>query len=200
MTDQEIVERVVARTAGTRYELVYQTGGTGGPYPDEAKAKAAAERLLRGGRDRWIAVIDARDTNNLTRAKALWLLTRSGWEDGPRPLPNIPPHEHFSERNSREVFFDAVWEAAKILGGKVDRSSAKAQEMKVDIYVQPLEGEDAGHQPWTFGFRLKGDSIQWESLTTYPVERGEVRIGEMSGDRVAKALVKDIRSEFWSLR
>lgn len=94
--DREIAERVVARIAATRYELVYQTGGTGGPYMDEAKAKAAAERLLRGGQDRWIAIIDARDTNNLTRAKALWLLRRSGgWEDGPRPLPNIAPHDHF---------------------------------------------------------------------------------------------------------
>lgn len=100
VSEREIAERVVARSkaAATRYELVYQTGGTGGPYPDEDRAKAAAERLLRGGRDRWIAVIDARDTNNLTRAKALWLLNRhGGWEQGPRPLPNIPPHDHFRE-------------------------------------------------------------------------------------------------------
>jgi hypothetical protein len=83
------------RRAATRYELVYESGGTGGPYPSEDDAKLAAERLLKGGSDHWIAIIDAKDTNNLTKAKALWVLKRGGhWEQGPRPLPNIAPHAH----------------------------------------------------------------------------------------------------------
>ena len=86
------------RRASTRFELVYQSGGTGGPYDSEDKAKAAAERLLKGGSDRWIAVIDAKDTTNLTRAKALWLLKRGDdWEKGPRTLPNVRPMDHFKE-------------------------------------------------------------------------------------------------------
>jgi hypothetical protein len=84
--------------AVARYELVYQTGGHGGPYKGEAKAKAAAERLLKGGRDRWIAVVDAKDITDLRKAKALWLLRRGkGWEKGPQPLPNIPAREHYKE-------------------------------------------------------------------------------------------------------
>jgi len=86
------------RQASTRFELVYSSGGTGGPYRSEDEAKEAAERLLKGGSDRWIAVVDAKDVNNLTRAKALWLLKRGGdWEKGPRPLPNVRPMDHFKE-------------------------------------------------------------------------------------------------------
>jgi len=90
------------RRASTRFELVYQSGGTGGPYDSEDKAKAAAERLLKGGSDRWIAVIDARHVTDLVKAKALWLLKRGGdWEKGPQPLPNVRPMDHFKEAKNK---------------------------------------------------------------------------------------------------
>jgi len=80
----------------SRFELVYSSGGTGGPYDNEDAAKKAAERLLQGGSDRWVAVIDAKDVNDLTKAKALWTLKRGGrWEKGPSPLPNVRPMDHF---------------------------------------------------------------------------------------------------------
>jgi len=97
------------RQASTKYELVYQSGGTGGPYDSEDKAKTAAERLLKGGSDRWIAVIDAKHATDLVKAKALWLLKRGGdWEKGPRPLPNVRPMDHFKEARPKFRLGDRV--------------------------------------------------------------------------------------------
>lgn len=83
-------------TEGAGFELVYSTGGGGGPYPSEDKAKEAAAKLLKGNKnERWIAIIPAKDAHNLTKAKALWVLKQSGdWVKGPQPLPNINPLKH----------------------------------------------------------------------------------------------------------
>ena len=112
------------RRASTRFELVYQSGGTGGPYDSEDKAKAAAERLLKGGSDRWIAVIDARHVTDLVKAKALWLLKRGGdWEKGPQPLPNVRPMDHFKEaKNSFTNKILDLREATDVTEGAYDSS------------------------------------------------------------------------------
>lgn len=74
-----------------RFELVYSTGGHGGPYKGEKAARAAAERLLKGGRDRWIAVIPADQVTNLSKAEAVGIVYRDkGWEKGRRRLPSVP--------------------------------------------------------------------------------------------------------------
>lgn len=107
------------RQAANRFELVYSSGGTGGPYDNEDEAKKAAERLLQGGSDRWVAVIDAKDVNDLTKAKALWTLKRGGrWEKGPSPLPNVRPMDHFeATRHLRALVVEthaALSEAAPV--------------------------------------------------------------------------------------
>lgn len=70
--------------ASDRFELVYGTGGTGGPYQGLDKAKAAAERLLKGNRNEpWIAVIPAAQTTDLAAAKPVEYLHRKhGWTKG----------------------------------------------------------------------------------------------------------------------
>lgn len=94
----DIDREMALEEAETRYELVYSTGGHGGPYKGEKAAKEAATRLLKGGKDRWIGIIDAKYTNDLMRAKASWILDRkTGWEKGPRPLPFAPARLHFKE-------------------------------------------------------------------------------------------------------
>lgn len=98
LTAKSILHKEGLDEAASRFELVYSTGGHGGPYQGEEAAKKAAERLLKGGRDKWIAVIPAADITNLTKAKVVWLLKRSGgWEKGPRPLPSVSPRGHYAE-------------------------------------------------------------------------------------------------------
>jgi hypothetical protein len=73
-----------------RYELVYSSGGHGGPYADEDAAKAAAEKLLKGGSDRWIALVPYSSKQfRGDKAKADWVLDKSsGWEQGPYNVSN----------------------------------------------------------------------------------------------------------------
>jgi len=72
------------RISGERFELVYGTGGTGGPYPDLEKAKAMADRLMKGNRNEvWIAIIPAAQSNNLANAEVIEYLHRQhGWVIG----------------------------------------------------------------------------------------------------------------------
>lgn len=76
-----------------KYELVYSTGGHGGPYEGMEMAKKAAEKLLNGGSDRWIAVVKAGDVSNLGKPVAKAILRRGkGWtEGGISTLPNVNP-------------------------------------------------------------------------------------------------------------
>jgi hypothetical protein len=106
----------VSMAGHSGFELVYGTGGHGGPYKSEALAKNAAERLLKGQKsEQWIAVISAKDTTNLTKAKALWLLKRDGdWVKGPQPLPNVAPHAHYFESASAPAVLSEAKREAKI--------------------------------------------------------------------------------------
>lgn len=89
------------RRNGTRYELVYSTGGHGGPYQSLDAAKDEAERRLRGGRDQWIAVVPAAQINNLRAARPTAVLYRKGgWQDRSW-LPNIPAHLRENRRRRR---------------------------------------------------------------------------------------------------
>jgi len=75
-----------------RFELIYSTGGHGGPYASEGEAKRWAEALLKGGKDSWIALVPYERDMPFTgpKARAAWILHRGkGWEKGPRPLPNV---------------------------------------------------------------------------------------------------------------
>lgn len=82
------------RAASEKFELVYSTGGHGGPYKGLDEAKEWAERLLKGGRDQWIAVIPARDITDLDKAVAVAILHRGkGWQTGKNWLPNVPANQ-----------------------------------------------------------------------------------------------------------
>lgn len=60
-----------------QYELVYSTGGHGGPYPNVAEAMEDAERRIRGNRnERWIAIVRNRDVPNLWDALAVAVLRK----------------------------------------------------------------------------------------------------------------------------
>lgn len=74
------------------FELVYATGGHGGPYKTKTDAREAAEKRLEGGNDPWIAVVNASDITDLANAKAVAILYRGEreWEAGPSPLPKRP--------------------------------------------------------------------------------------------------------------
>jgi len=106
---------------GIGFELVYSTGGgggSGGPYSSLPKAKdAAARRLAANKNERWIAIIDAKDTANLTKAKALWVLKQGGdWVKGPQPLPNINPLKHLQAQD----------EGSEALAAKIGKAIAEA--------------------------------------------------------------------------
>jgi len=96
-----LYETSMRLTEAGGFELVYSTGGHGGPYPNEAAAKSAAARRLKGNeRENWIAVIAAKDTSNLTKAKALWVIKQNGdWVKGPQPLPGVSPRAHFAAQS-----------------------------------------------------------------------------------------------------
>ena len=47
--------------ASESFELVYSTGGHGGPHLSMRSAKQAAIKFMDGSRERWVAIIDARD-------------------------------------------------------------------------------------------------------------------------------------------
>jgi hypothetical protein len=69
------------KEAAERYELVYSTGGTGGPYNGLDDAKKGAERMLKGNRNEdWVAVIPAAQTTNLAKAEPVGYHHRQrGW-------------------------------------------------------------------------------------------------------------------------
>lgn len=69
---------------GSGYELVYGTGGHGGPYATIKEAKQQAERLMRGQQSEiWIAVVPRDQMNILSEAKPSWYLLRDrGWSKG----------------------------------------------------------------------------------------------------------------------
>lgn len=91
--------RRVRRNPG--YELVYSTGGHGGPYHSLEEARDGAERLLRGGRDAWIAVVPRSQLSNLRAARPSGVLYRQGgWQDRSW-LPNIPAHLRENGRRRR---------------------------------------------------------------------------------------------------
>jgi len=75
--------REAAKLAAERYELVYSTGGTGGPYNGLDEAKKGAERMLKGNRNEdWVAVIPAAQTTNLANAEPVGYHHRQrGWVD-----------------------------------------------------------------------------------------------------------------------
>lgn len=106
-----LYETSMRLTEADAFEVVYSTGGHGGPYPSEAAAKAHAVRYMNGfKRERWIAIIAAKDNTDLVKAKALWVLKRKSafprsaggsddppeWVKGPQPLPNVNPAKHVS--------------------------------------------------------------------------------------------------------
>jgi len=71
--------------AKERFELVYGSGGTGGPYWTEWAAMEQAEKLMKGSRsETWIAVVPARQTTDLAKAKPTAYLHRKkkGWTKG----------------------------------------------------------------------------------------------------------------------
>jgi hypothetical protein len=69
--------------SGALYELVYSTGGHGGPYPSVAAAMEDAELRIRGNRnERWIAIVRNRDVPNLWDALAVSVLRKRD-EDSP---------------------------------------------------------------------------------------------------------------------
>jgi hypothetical protein len=128
------------KRASTKYELVYQTGGTGGPYHSEEEAKEAAERLMKGGSDRWIAVIDAAQLTDLKKAKALWTLKRGkDWDKGPNPLPNVNPMEHHKSASSEsytkritDVKRKFVEEAAVLIKQGIERHGGTIRQFHVN--------------------------------------------------------------------
>lgn len=68
------------KNAAEKFELVYSTGGHGGPYNGLDEAKKRAEALLRGGRDNWIAVVPAAKVTDLSKAGVVDVLYRNkGW-------------------------------------------------------------------------------------------------------------------------
>jgi hypothetical protein len=70
------------------YELVYQTGGHGGPYWSLDAAERRAEALMAGGRDQWIAVVPREEIVNLNEAHSVATLRRGlGWLRGRTRLP-----------------------------------------------------------------------------------------------------------------
>lgn len=155
--------------ASMKYELVYSTGGHGGPYHSEAKAKAAAERLLKGGKDRWIAVIDAKYTSNLAKADAIWMLKRDGgWKKGPLPLPNIIPGARFKEGLAEGVYDRAVTNPEhkpKKLAARLKKELTKGIGKGTKIEV--VKAEATMPRGWDYGFHgiLKitlpgGDSLK----------------------------------------
>jgi len=71
------------KTAAKLFELVYSSGGTGGPYRSEGEAKKRAELIMDGGRDAWIVVIPAEQNIDLRTARPTWVLIRDrGWKKG----------------------------------------------------------------------------------------------------------------------
>jgi hypothetical protein len=96
--------QLAEKTAADSFELVYSTGGHGGPYHSEKEAKDRAEKLLKGGQDRWIAVVPAAQVTNLTKAKAAWILYRDkGWKKGPDQLPNVSSRDHNREQDLKSA-------------------------------------------------------------------------------------------------
>jgi len=76
----------VRRNSG--YELVYQTGGHGGPYWSLDAAERRAEALMAGGRDQWIAVVPREEMVDLDEAHSVATLRRGlGWLRGRTRLP-----------------------------------------------------------------------------------------------------------------
>ena len=109
------------KLSGSKFELVYSTGGHGGPYGSQREAKMRAEKLLKGGKDKWIAIIKAGDVTNLKKAKPVALLTRKGWERGSSHLPNVPA----SQQEGVELDEAASDDENKILAKLKTRPAAK---------------------------------------------------------------------------
>lgn len=81
--------RRVKRNDGGGYELVYQTGGHGGPYETQASAERSAESMLAGGRDKWIAIVPSAEIVDLNQARPVATLFRDiGWIRGRTWLPS----------------------------------------------------------------------------------------------------------------
>lgn len=71
------------------YELVYSTGGHGGPYWSRDSAEKQAEKLMAGGRDQWIAVVPREEIVDLNEAHSVATLRRGlGWLRGKTRLPS----------------------------------------------------------------------------------------------------------------
>jgi hypothetical protein len=70
------------------YELVYSTGGHGGPYWSRDSAEQQAEKIMAGGRDQWIAVVPREEIVDLNEAHSVATLRRGlGWLRGKTRLP-----------------------------------------------------------------------------------------------------------------
>jgi hypothetical protein len=197
---QRVAHRALMRMAGPRgmFELVYSTGGTGGPYPSEAEAKKWAEKLLRGGRDEWIAVIPAEDLTDLKKAKALWVLKRDeDWEKGPRPLPNVPPHAHYfaSEKLSAKSLIFTLKKDLKLKDGilipkgtpvtldfsdtekKLRATGTAYASLNPDYSALPLH-------PQRMGLQIKIENLHWY-LDRFPKMPGLASLERMNEKGIA---------------
>ena len=120
---------------GDTYELVYHTGGHGGPYKGLEAARRGAERMMQGGSDRWIAIVKSADITHLRDARAVDLLSRSGGWQGSHAMQHWLPSQ--VRRNPRRLFspVPGLSEWKTYAGGTAAREGTHSYDYKQPDWV-----------------------------------------------------------------